>query len=280
MTISTNPAARLALSIFLATFALSSAASATALRTFVASTGSDSNTTTTCGLAAPCRTFNGAYGVTTAGGEIVALDAAGYGQLTITHALTIVGEHIAFATAPASGSAIAVTAGASDTVLLRNIEVNGAGAANSTGITVNSGHLILQHSVLTQLTTGLLVNSTKADLLDTDILANTTGISTAGPGIDQNAQQNGGTTEVRLSFGNVVGNGTAFFMQNPTIPPSETQNSITILLQLNSNTSVAITTNMAGNATLVSGNGTACTSQAGNCQSVGTYENTSSFNQK
>jgi hypothetical protein len=221
--------------------------------------------------------------VTADGGEIVALDAAGYGQLTIAHALTIVGEHIAFATAPASASGITISAGASDTVLLRNIEINGAGAANSTGITLNSGHLILDHSVLTQLTTGLAVNGTKADVTDTDILANGTGISTTGTGVDIQSGNfgagNPGPTEVRIVGGKVVGNTTAFFMNNPgTSTANPPFNDATIFLYQPSG---GLTTYLAGNTTMTSGTGPSCTNQAGNCTAPETFNSgTGNFNQR
>src|SRR5258705_10574915 len=57
-------------------------------RTFVASFGNDANTATNCGFANPCRGFTAAQTVTDPGGEIVALDAAGYGAITITKSIT------------------------------------------------------------------------------------------------------------------------------------------------------------------------------------------------
>ena len=53
----------------------------------IALTAVDANT---CSLAAPCRTFAAALGQTNAGGEIVVLDSAGYGPMTINKAVSIV----------------------------------------------------------------------------------------------------------------------------------------------------------------------------------------------
>jgi hypothetical protein len=56
----------------------------TAPRAFVASTGSDANAAQACARSAPCRTFQAAVDVVDDGGEVIALDAAGYGAVTIT----------------------------------------------------------------------------------------------------------------------------------------------------------------------------------------------------
>src|ERR1700757_4237672 len=66
----------------------SSAAQAQASRTWVSGVGDDANP---CSRTAPCKTFAGAISKTAAGGEIDALDPAGYGAVTITKAITIDG---------------------------------------------------------------------------------------------------------------------------------------------------------------------------------------------
>ena len=63
----------IAFSLFL--FSATGAAT-TAQRTFVASTGNDANP---CSIAAPCRGFARAITQTSAGGEVIVLDSAGYG---------------------------------------------------------------------------------------------------------------------------------------------------------------------------------------------------------
>jgi hypothetical protein len=59
-----------------------------ASRTWVSGVGDDANP---CSRTAPCKTFAGAISKTAAGGEIDALDPAGYGAVTITKAITIDG---------------------------------------------------------------------------------------------------------------------------------------------------------------------------------------------
>src|ERR1700719_1972766 len=63
-------------------------ASAQATRTWVSGVGDDVNP---CSRTAPCKTFAGAISKTAEGGEIDALDPAGYGTVTITKAIVLDG---------------------------------------------------------------------------------------------------------------------------------------------------------------------------------------------
>lgn len=102
--------------------------SAQASRTWVSGVGDDANP---CSRTAPCKTFAGAISKTAAGGEIDALDPAGYGALTITKAITIDGGGGQVASVLVSGTnGIVVAAGPNDVVILRNLRFNGI----STGI--------------------------------------------------------------------------------------------------------------------------------------------------
>jgi hypothetical protein len=99
--------------------------SAQASRTWVSGVGDDANP---CSRTAPCKTFAGAISKTAAGGEIDALDPAGYGALTITKAITIDGGGGQVASVLVSGTnGIVVQAGPSDVVILRNLRFNGIG---------------------------------------------------------------------------------------------------------------------------------------------------------
>jgi hypothetical protein len=100
-------------------------AGAQASRTWVSGVGDDANP---CSRTAPCKTFAGAISKTAAGGEIDALDPAGYGALTITKAITIDGGGGQVASVLVSGTnGIVVQAGPSDVVILRNLRFNGIG---------------------------------------------------------------------------------------------------------------------------------------------------------
>jgi hypothetical protein len=68
---------------------LASASASAQVRTFVASTGVDSNP---CSRIAPCRTFQAAVDAAAAGGEVIALDSAGFGSnVSITKPISIIG---------------------------------------------------------------------------------------------------------------------------------------------------------------------------------------------
>jgi hypothetical protein len=100
-------------------------AHAQASRTWVSGVGDDANP---CSRTAPCKTFAGAISKTAAGGEIDALDPAGYGAVTITKAITIDGGGGQVASVLVSGTnGIVVQAGPSDVVILRNLRINGIG---------------------------------------------------------------------------------------------------------------------------------------------------------
>jgi hypothetical protein len=97
-----------------------------ASRTWVSGVGDDANP---CSRTAPCKTFAGAISKTAAGGEIDALDPAGFGALTITKAITIDGGGGQVASVLVSGTnGIVVQAGPSDVVILRNLRFNGIGS--------------------------------------------------------------------------------------------------------------------------------------------------------
>jgi len=100
-------------------------AGAQASRTWVSGVGDDANP---CSRTAPCKTFAGAISKTAPGGEIDALDPAGYGAVTITKAITIDGGGGQVASVLVSGTnGIVVQAGPSDMVILRNLRINGIG---------------------------------------------------------------------------------------------------------------------------------------------------------
>jgi hypothetical protein len=121
--------------VSLITAVVSTDAYALANRTFVSGTGNDANP---CSLSAPCRSFAGALAQTSPGGEIAVLDTAGYGAVTIIHAVSIVNEEgVEAGITVTSGDGITINAGASDTVNLRGLTLVGAGGAN--GVTFNSG---------------------------------------------------------------------------------------------------------------------------------------------
>lgn len=115
------------------TFALLSAlpiaqpAAALLNRTFVASTGIN---TGSCAVSAPCRTFAYALTQTVAGGEIVAIDSAGFGPVTIDRSVALIAPPGVYAGISVfSGAGVTIAAGASDVVVLRGLVITGLGGA-------------------------------------------------------------------------------------------------------------------------------------------------------
>jgi hypothetical protein len=107
----------------------------TLTRSFVSSSGVDTNA---CTITAPCASFATAYTKIGANGIIAALDPGKYGPITITGPVTINGNGWAAVTAPATNYGFTINAGASDKVTLIGLEVDGAGAGYG-GIIFNSG---------------------------------------------------------------------------------------------------------------------------------------------
>src|SRR5438874_6031430 len=93
-------------------------------RTWVSGVGDDANP---CSRTAPCKTGPGAISKTAAGGEINCLDPGGFGGVTITKAITIACEGVTAGVLVSGTNAITVSAGPSDQVTLRGLDINGAG---------------------------------------------------------------------------------------------------------------------------------------------------------
>ena len=107
-------------------FLTASIASAQATRTWVSGVGDDVNP---CSRTAPCKTFAGAISKTAAGGEISVLDPGGFGAVTITKSITIsgVGQNASIL-ATTGQNGIIISAGPTDLVTLRHLQLNGAGS--------------------------------------------------------------------------------------------------------------------------------------------------------
>jgi len=115
---------------------------AQATRTWVSGFGDDANP---CSRTAPCKTFAGTISKTAAGGEINAIDPGGYGTVTITKAITIDGGGTLAGVLNALSNGIIVHAGVNDIVILRNIDIDGAGTGIN-GIRYDSaGELVVEN---------------------------------------------------------------------------------------------------------------------------------------
>src|SRR6202171_1560782 len=113
-------------------------------RTFVSGLGGDGNT---CSRISPCRSFQRAHDVVNAGGEVIAIDSAGYGPVTITKSVSIIGDgNYAGINTPSGNGITIATAGI--TVDLRSLTIAGLGTATN-GISVTSaGKLHIEGCVI------------------------------------------------------------------------------------------------------------------------------------
>jgi len=134
---------------------VASIASAQATRTWVSGVGDDLNP---CSRTAPCKTFAGAISKTASPGIINCLDAGAYGAVTITKSITIDCTGTFAGIITGGGQGIVVNALTTDNVVLRGIDINGAGVTPGTnGISI--------------------VQAGKVDVVNTNIAGfNTTGI--------------------------------------------------------------------------------------------------------
>ena len=134
-----NRAARMATLTLLLLLGISSSAWGASSRTFVSTSGLDTNA---CGPTAPCRTFSAALALTSAGGEIVVLSSGGYGPMTITQSVSIVAAGVHPSISVSSGDAIGINA-PSATVNLSGLALIGEGSATNGLHIVNASSVVI-----------------------------------------------------------------------------------------------------------------------------------------
>ncbi len=122
--------ATIAISVLLAT-----PAQAQATRTWVSGVGDDANP---CSRTAPCKTFAGAISKTAAGGEIDCLDSGGFGGVTITKSITLMGDGVVGGVLVSGTNGITVSASSTDVVTLSGLDIEGLGTGIS-GVSFLSG---------------------------------------------------------------------------------------------------------------------------------------------
>src|SRR5262245_7163874 len=183
------------------------------IRTYVSGVGNDSNS---CSVSSPCKTFQAALALTVAGGEIYVLNSANYGAVIINKAVTITSEGAVAGVLATSGVGITISAGATDVVNLRGLDIDG-GNSGSIGIQFSSGQaLIIQKSVIRGFaTSGINFAPSGTGTIfvsDTAISNNGTGIAVGSNG----SAVSGALTRITAS-GNGVGILTSGANANVTI---------------------------------------------------------------
>ena len=165
-----------ALSAFVtASFAVN--ALATAQRTFVASTGVDTNT---CSITSPCRGFAAAVAQTTSGGEVIVLDSAGYGPVSITKSISLiapVGVYAGVTVFAGDGITIDVPG---IIVMLRGLSIAGQGGVNGINL-LQTARLRIENCVISNMSgDGILHSAQGAEL----VVVDTTFRDNQGNGLD------------------------------------------------------------------------------------------------
>ena len=169
---------------FALALSLPASAIASAQRTFVASNGADSNA---CSIAAPCRSFAAAIAHANAGGEVIVLDSAGYGAVTITGPISIIAPAGVYAgiSVFAGENGVTINAGATDTVILRGLSINNQGGDD--GVYVNTaGTVQIESCIINGMVNGIwFVPSiaTKLIVIDTTVRNSTASGLVALPGL-------------------------------------------------------------------------------------------------
>jgi Right handed beta helix region len=183
-------------------------AQAASTRTFVSSSGVDTNP---CTITQPCATFAVAYANTLPNGIIAALDPGKYGPITISSGVTINGNGWAAITGPANGTAVRVGAGSNDVIKLSGLEIDGANSSTDGIAFVSGKSLIISNCVIRQFVYGVVLNaSASAVLLDSEIEDNQSyGVYDAPLGSNSftfaHVRFLGNSTGLALNAGNALG---------------------------------------------------------------------------
>jgi subtilase family serine protease len=236
--------------------------------TWVDSAGSD---TGSCDLSAPCQTFAGAFAKTSAGGEITCANSSDFGQVLITHAITIdcknaIGSQTSLGGANTSG--ITIVTNSTDTVVLRGLDVDGLGLNSGTcsgGLISFSGagtlHLQkmkINHMILTNCDGVLFApeSNSALDITDSDITDNISNALGGGvyivPQSGVEAKVTVANTRLNGDYFGIVGDGRSGGIIQATISDSvvsgNSENGITALSAGSSVMFMIDQTKVSGNA--------------------------------
>jgi parallel beta helix pectate lyase-like protein len=213
-------------------------------RVFVSGLGNDANPGS---ITSPKRSFASALTVTDPGGEIIVLDSAGYGPVTINKSVSIISPTGVYAGITAtSGDGVDVSIGSSDTVVLRGLTITGAGGSSGINFTAG-GTLHVEECVIGGFSTdGILANGGAGAQLfvkDTICRKNGDGIDIiAGKGsldhvrIEANTSHGLFVNNARASIANSVASGNTFV---GLLGSSSAELSIESCLVANNNTGIS-----------------------------------------
>jgi parallel beta helix pectate lyase-like protein len=161
---------------------VSSAGATSPQRTFVSGGGNDANP---CSLASPCRSFTAAVAAVAAKGEVIILDSAAYGTVTITKSVSLIAPSGIYAGVTVStGDGITVNA-PGGIVVLRGLSINGQGGDNGINL-LQAERLRIESCVVSNMAVdGIMHSAGNAELIVLDTIVRDNGGS--GIGGDANA---------------------------------------------------------------------------------------------
>ena len=152
-------------------------------RTFVASNGADTNS---CSIVQPCRSFGAAIAKTLPAGEVIVLDSAGYGIVTIGQSVSIIAPSGVYAgISVPSGQTGVIVNGGLIVVVLRGLSINGLGAG-SQGVSFLQGQrLRIENCVIAGLgSTGIADSASGSELTILDTVVRDNGGAGIALGVD------------------------------------------------------------------------------------------------
>ena len=125
------------LTLFVFLFACAAFADAQATRTWISGVGDDANP---CSRTAPCKTLQGTISKTATNGEINAIDAGGFGSVTITKSITIDFSNVLGGVLVSGTNAIIIN-GNETKVTLRGLDIDGL-TTGLTGVKIISAETV------------------------------------------------------------------------------------------------------------------------------------------
>jgi hypothetical protein len=199
-------------------------ANAQATRTWVSGVGDDANP---CSRTAPCKTFAGAISKTAPAGEINVLDPGGFGAVTITKAITISSESFEAGVLVSGTDGIVISAGATDTVILKGLDIEGLGTGLD-GIKILAGQTVyVLNCRINHFTgNGINLNSSTANarliVQNSVITKNTGGLNVQGSGVPNGAFASDTMFDANTNFGVQTNGGNAIGLLRTVIRGSAT----------------------------------------------------------
>jgi len=191
-------------------------------RVFVASYGNDANP---CTFGSPCKTFQVAVNAVDPGGEVTAIDSAGFGPVIINKSVSItspLGVEAGIVPANVHGDAIFINAGPNDTISLRGLVLDGAGIGGRSGVTFNNsiagaGILNIQDCVIRNFSdAGINVETWgQSTYISNTVVFNISGGAGGGLGIVVQPFQ---TNHVTLDRMEIVGNDLGMVIAGDLLP--------------------------------------------------------------